>query len=113
MEHHTARLALLLVLAVGLGGCGSGHAAHSVSAPPAPAPSPAPSASDLVVAVGGLGTLSGRCPRGVRGWSLRYAAAAGTATEAVSIRIGRARALHRSVNPGGSVTFTIPVGGRG
>src|SRR5947209_13604703 len=113
MGHRTGRLALLLGLGLGVGGCGGANAAHSVPAHRAPAPSPAPAASDVVLAVGGVGTLSGRCPRGARTWSLHYAAATGTATETVSIRIARVRAMHRSVDPGKSIAFTIPVGGRG
>jgi hypothetical protein len=101
-------------LALSVAGCGGGHkSASSRSTAPAGAPttstSPGSTLSDEVLAVPSVGGFYGRCPDGIREWTLRFVNGS-PATDQVVYQLG-AGARHRaSVQPGEALNFGLRPG---
>lgn len=86
-----------------LGGCGADHAASLASAARR-----ASFAGRPFLSVPALGTFSGRCDSS-GAVPIRYAVAGRTATESVTVRIGRRSSTRFVVDPGHGVVVSVPL----
>ncbi|HEY1523693.1 MAG TPA: hypothetical protein VGF70_11840 [Solirubrobacteraceae bacterium] len=60
-----------------------------------------------VLSLAGLGTFTGRCPRGARFWTLRFVSDNAEATDTVSYRVGRRPRRTVDINPGHALSFQL------
>lgn len=100
--HRMRQLAALLTL----GGCGTEHAARSTSAT-----RHASGTGRVFLSVPALGTFTGRCDSSGP-VPIRYAVSGRTATESVTVRIGRRSSRTLVVQPGHGVVVSVPLTGR-
>jgi hypothetical protein len=108
--------AITCAVALVLSGCGGGHnSSSSQSGTTANVPSTSPSAPptpvDAVLAVPTVGGFYGRCPNGVREWTLRFVNSS-PATDQVVYQLSGAARHPATVQPGQALNFTLTAAAR-